>query len=79
MPITGEWSKFFEDAGFPSTICLDYANIFVKNRMKFEHLHQLEGTHLKLMGIDKVGDIITITDFAKDFKVDFIQNFLSIG
>ncbi|VDM33453.1 unnamed protein product [Hydatigera taeniaeformis] len=73
MADTKFWLKFFNDAGLPKETSKRYTNLFFENRITLQHLRFLDKDLLKEMGINAVGDIITILQYCKSLDIDKIS------
>ena len=58
--ISEEWKEFFTDAGIQTNEATDYANKFVRNRIRKDMLVDVNKDYLKDMGITIIGDVIAI-------------------
>lgn len=62
---SAKWVKFFTDSGLPSDVAVNYAIIFVDNRIQKGMLLDLTKEYLFDMGIHVMGDVIAILKHAK--------------
>ncbi|KAM6307796.1 uncharacterized protein C19orf47 homolog [Podargus strigoides] len=62
---TAEWIQFFKEAGIPPGPAVNYAVMFVENRIQKTMLMDLNKEILNELGITVVGDIIAILKHAK--------------
>ncbi|XP_018901400.2 uncharacterized protein [Bemisia tabaci] len=60
-----KWINFFNDAGIPSSAAATYALIFSENRISQDMLLDLDREVLKEMGIQTMGDVISILKHAR--------------
>ncbi|CAH0746920.1 unnamed protein product [Bemisia tabaci] len=63
--MNGKWINFFNDAGIPSSAAATYALIFSENRISQDMLLDLDREVLKEMGIQTMGDVISILKHAR--------------
>ncbi|KAH9285370.1 Uncharacterized protein ECG_00348 [Echinococcus granulosus] len=68
------WLKFFNDAGLPKETSKRYTSLFCENRITLQHLRFLDKDLLKEMGINAVGDIITILQYCKSLDIDKLSD-----
>ncbi|KAM9211299.1 uncharacterized protein C19orf47 homolog [Leptosomus discolor] len=62
---TSEWIQFFKEAGIPPGPAVNYAVMFVDNRIQKNMLMDLNKEIMNELGITVVGDIIAILKHAK--------------
>ncbi|XP_063793751.1 uncharacterized protein C19orf47 homolog isoform X2 [Pseudophryne corroboree] len=62
---TSEWIAFFKEAGIPAGPAVNYAVMFVDNRIQKTMLMDLNKEIMNEMGITAVGDVIAILKHAK--------------
>ncbi|XP_054855473.1 uncharacterized protein C19orf47 homolog isoform X3 [Eublepharis macularius] len=62
---TSEWIQFFKEAGIPPGPAVNYAVMFVDNRIQKSMLMDLNKEILNELGVTVVGDIIAILKHAK--------------
>ncbi|XP_060113824.1 uncharacterized protein C19orf47 homolog isoform X1 [Heteronotia binoei] len=62
---TSEWIQFFKEAGIPPGPAVNYAVMFVDNRIQKNMLMDLNKEILNELGVTVVGDIIAILKHAK--------------
>ncbi|KAM6225171.1 uncharacterized protein C19orf47 homolog [Rhynchocyon petersi] len=62
---TSEWIQFFKDAGIPPGPAVNYAVMFVDNRIQKSMLLDLNKEIMNELGVTVVGDIIAILKHAK--------------
>ncbi|XP_075043160.1 uncharacterized protein C19orf47 homolog [Mixophyes fleayi] len=62
---TSEWISFFKEAGIPAGPAVNYAVMFVDNRIQKTMLMDLNKDIMNELGITAVGDIIAILKHAK--------------
>ena len=62
-----EWKNFFLDSGIPDHAAAEYATIFVKERINWHILKNLDKGYLTDMGINCIGDQIAILQAAKKY------------
>ena len=62
-----EWKNFFLDSGIPDHASAEYAAIFVKERINWQILKNLDKGYLTDMGINCIGDQIAILQAAKRY------------
>ncbi|OWA50272.1 hypothetical protein BV898_14794 [Hypsibius exemplaris] len=62
-----EWKNFFLDSGIPDHAAMEYATIFVKERINWQILKNLDKGYLTDMGINCIGDQIAILQAAKKY------------
>uniref|UniRef100_A0ABM5ESP9 Uncharacterized protein C19orf47 homolog n=1 Tax=Pogona vitticeps TaxID=103695 RepID=A0ABM5ESP9_9SAUR len=67
---TSEWIQFFKEAGIPPGPAVNYAVMFVDNRIQKNMLMDLNKEIMNELGITVIGDIIAILKHA---KVVYIQ------
>ncbi|XP_028597831.2 uncharacterized protein C19orf47 homolog isoform X3 [Podarcis muralis] len=65
MMATSEWIQFFKEAGIPPGPAVNYAVMFVDNRIQKNMLMDLNKEIMNELGITIVGDIIAILKHAK--------------
>uniref|UniRef100_A0A8C6Z218 DUF5577 domain-containing protein n=1 Tax=Nothoprocta perdicaria TaxID=30464 RepID=A0A8C6Z218_NOTPE len=65
IPTTSEWIQFFKEAGIPPGPAVNYAVMFVDNRIQKTMLLDLNKEIMNELGITIVGDIIAILKHAK--------------
>ncbi|MEE6522295.1 hypothetical protein FKM82_020767, partial [Ascaphus truei] len=63
--VTSEWINFFKEAGIPAGPSVNYAVMFVDNRIQKNMLMDLNKEIMNELGITVVGDIIAILKHAK--------------
>ena len=73
-----EWTAFFEEAGIPTQDATTYAKAFTENRLKASELSDLNMDLLKTLGINAIGDALTIIRHAKSKSTVEVQNTSSI-
>ncbi|KAM5133870.1 uncharacterized protein C19orf47 homolog isoform 3-T3 [Callospermophilus lateralis] len=64
-PATSEWIQFFKEAGIPPGPAVNYAVMFVDNRIQKSMLLDLNKEIMNELGVTVVGDIIAILKHAK--------------
>ncbi|XP_073497578.1 uncharacterized protein C19orf47 homolog [Phyllobates terribilis] len=62
---TSEWINFFKEAGIPAGPAVNYAVMFVDNRIQKSMLMDLNKEIINELGITAVGDVIAILKHAK--------------
>ncbi|XP_062033958.1 uncharacterized protein C19orf47 homolog isoform X1 [Lepus europaeus] len=62
---TSEWIQFFKEAGIPAGPAVNYAVMFVDNRIQKSMLLDLNKEIMNELGVTVVGDIIAILKHAK--------------
>ncbi|XP_073405403.1 uncharacterized protein C19orf47 homolog [Dendrobates tinctorius] len=62
---TSEWINFFKEAGIPAGPAVNYAVMFVDNRIQKSMLMDLNKDIINELGITAVGDVIAILKHAK--------------
>ncbi|PNJ18970.1 LOW QUALITY PROTEIN: C19orf47 isoform 6, partial [Pongo abelii] len=62
---TSEWIQFFKEAGIPPGPAVNYAVMFVDNRIQKSMLLDLNKEIMNELGVTVVGDIIAILKHAK--------------
>ncbi|XP_010072747.1 PREDICTED: uncharacterized protein C19orf47 homolog [Pterocles gutturalis] len=62
---TSEWIQFFKEAGIPPGPAVNYAVMFVDNRIRKNMLMDLNKEIMNELGITVIGDIIAILKHAK--------------
>ncbi|XP_055328323.1 uncharacterized protein LOC129581346 [Paramacrobiotus metropolitanus] len=67
-PRLTEWKNFFLDSGIPEHAASEYAGIFVKERINWAILKNLDKGYLTDMGINTIGDQISILQAAKRYS-----------
>ncbi|KAI0982274.1 hypothetical protein GJ496_009170 [Pomphorhynchus laevis] len=67
-----QWIKFFENAGINFVHAIDYALLFIDNRMTFDVVSELSEASLKSMGITVMGDVLAILKYL-DHKCDLTE------
>ena len=60
------WTNFIIPAGIPPDESATYATAFVNNRLAESSLPELSKEYLRDLGINKIGDIITILTHIKN-------------
>uniref|UniRef100_A0A8D2LQT1 DUF5577 domain-containing protein n=1 Tax=Varanus komodoensis TaxID=61221 RepID=A0A8D2LQT1_VARKO len=76
LPATSEWIQFFKEAGIPPGPAVNYAVMFVDNRIQKSMLMDLTKEVMNELGITIVGDIIAILKHA---KVVYRQGMIPVG
>ena len=59
------WIQFFKDASIPNEFIASYANKFIENRIRFDMLSDLDRPLLNEMGINAIGDCLSILKHSK--------------
>ncbi|XP_071961747.1 uncharacterized protein [Antedon mediterranea] len=66
-----EWIKFFTSAGVPAGAATTYAVTFIDNRIQKTMLLDITKEYLKEMGINVMGDIISILKYCKTYHAQY--------
>ncbi|KAL3314645.1 hypothetical protein Ciccas_006728 [Cichlidogyrus casuarinus] len=63
-----KWQLFFENAGLPASVAKEYSDIFIQNRITKDILPDLDRDILREMGINAIGDAMSILKQIKIAK-----------